>query len=185
MTALTARRSQLASNPLRGPAAIVAAATAIAALVAVAVIVLDACTSVRALMPLRLPARSGSWHAALSIYTHNLAVAAIPLLAATAVGRPQGPTLRWRRTVDALLATILAVNAARVGAAAGAYGLPLIRYLALHGPLELSAFAIAAVPYLRARSDPGQAGPIVGRAALVCAALLALAAVLEVRRGLT
>ena len=60
MTALSARRPHLGRRRLRGPAAIVAAATAIAALVAAAVIALDAGTSVRALMPLRLPARSGS-----------------------------------------------------------------------------------------------------------------------------
>jgi hypothetical protein len=80
---------------------------------------------------------------------------------------------RTRIFIDVLLAALLALNAAAVGLAFGAYGTRAIRATALHLPLELGALSLAGGAYMQACRRP-----LTGRAiaAVVAAAALLLIA---------
>jgi hypothetical protein len=86
--------------------------------------------------------------AALEIAATNLRLVAACLVAAWAVGRR--PPLRL--AFDVTLGLLSAANAAAVGVALGGYGVRLLEAVALHGPLELAAFALAGGAYLAARA---------------------------------
>jgi len=107
------------------------------------------------------------------------------MLATCATTTPNARQSSLRHVTDVVLVALLAVNAARIGAAAGAYGLPLLDYLIPHGPLELAGFALAGTPYLNARQGTPLSHRRLAHTTGIAAATLALAAVVEVRRGLT
>lgn len=84
-----------------------------------------------------------------------------------------------RTVADIVLALAVAVNAAVVGAALGAYGERMWRAVLPHAPLELAAYACALALYLRARDARLAPRPALTLAASALA-LLALAALVEV-----
>jgi hypothetical protein len=161
------------------------AATAVAA-----VIVHSACAaSARALLGYRFPGVPAEPAEAWSIFAHNLRklagiyglalVLQAPWLDAqrTAADRP-----RWHPALatvcDLGVAGALAGTFTAVILGLGGYGAQMGRALLPHGPLEVSAFALAIMVYLAARE-----GPVDRRRAATLATasivLLALAAVLE------
>jgi hypothetical protein len=107
--------------------------------------------------------------AALEIAATNLRLVGACLLGAWAVGRR--PELRL--ACDAALGLLLALNAAAVGVALGAYGTQMLQAVALHGPLELAAFAWGGGAYLAARRDPLSASRLAAAAAAASAFALA------------
>jgi hypothetical protein len=114
---------------------------------------------------LRSPEPARELQAAVEVATTNLRLLAAVLVGAIAI--QQLPALR--APVDLALGTLAALNLAVAALALGADGVPLLTQVALHGTLELAAFAIAASAYLAARQ--GALGP----RALVSAAGLAVA----------
>lgn len=84
-----------------------------------------------------------------------------------------------RTVADLVLGIAVAVNAAVVGAALGAYGERMVRAVLPHAPLELAAYACALALYLRARDARLTPRPALALAAWALA-LLALAAFVEV-----
>jgi hypothetical protein len=117
--------------------------------------------------------REGSWSDAATYFGTNLRVVSAVLLAAWARSRcrPLGPAF------DALIATVIASNAALVGAAVGAYGPQTIPSLP-HLPAEWAAVAVAIGLCLVARRAALSASDIV-RSGLASSGLLAAAAVIE------
>jgi hypothetical protein len=137
-----------------GPAALLAASgrlfAAAATSVAVGALVvrcLGRGSWVRSLLGLRLPEPAGDPQAAVQAAATNLRLLVAVLVGALAVQRL--PAVR--APVDIALGTLAALNLAVVALAFGAYGVPLLTQVALHGTLELAAFAIATSAYLAAR----------------------------------
>jgi hypothetical protein len=108
---------------------------------------------------------------ALATAASNARLAAAALLAASAVQRR--PSLR--APLDSALGLLAAANLGLIGAAVGAYGRPLLESVALHGPLELAAFAVCGAAYLTARRQQLTGRTLVA-ASGISFALLALAA---------
>ncbi len=87
--------------------------------------------------------------------------------------------LRVTRTVcDVLIGGLVALNAAVVGLALGAYGDRMVVAMLPHGPVELVAFSCSIALYLRARRYDLRA-PVVARLVGLSLGLLAVAAFLE------
>jgi len=131
--------------PLAGR--VVLGAVALASTSALAVWASGAGPRTRQLLDFGFAAPARNTHATLEIAATNLRLVAACLLAAWTVGRQ--PPLRL--ALDAAVGLLLALNAATVGVAVGAYGPRLLEAIALHGPLELAAFALASGAYLAAR----------------------------------
>jgi hypothetical protein len=109
------------------------------------------------------------------IAVHNARIAAGTVLSAAARSRIPAAT---RHVLDVVLATLLAVNAATVGIALGAYGIRVATAIAPHVPLELAAFSLAGGAYMQACKEPVSVRKLAGVAAL-SALLLVAAAMLE------
>jgi hypothetical protein len=109
------------------------------------------------------------------IALHNATIAAGTVLGAAA--RPRIPAAT-RPVLDAVLAALLAVNAAAVGVAFGAYGTRIATAIALHLPLELAAFSLAGGAYMQACEQPLSTRTL-GAVAALSAVLLIAAATLE------
>ena len=80
------------------------------------------------------------------------------------------------RAITAVLLAIALLNAILLAAAFASSPAPTLHALAIHGPLELMAFSVAAAFY-----HQGAEGPMVTVGGITCVALLALAALAEVR----
>lgn len=149
--------------------------------VALLVAVLGRAGALREQFGFRFPSAAASLSEVASIWMQNAQLAALVLLAAVALLALRGhPHAAWlaRFCCDAVLALLLALNLLLIGLALGAYGTRLAAQLALHGPVELAGFAIAGAGYLAARVGAlGYLGLL--RLAALCAAVLALAALLE------
>jgi hypothetical protein len=88
---------------------------------------------------------------ALRIALQNGRIATATLLCALAVRRLPEPV---RAIVDVILAVVLALNAAAIGLALGAYGERLMVATAAHAPIELAALSLAGAAYVSARRQP-------------------------------
>jgi uncharacterized membrane protein SpoIIM required for sporulation len=157
----------------RGAARVYAGIFALIGLFALALAVVGSAQA-RSLLPLgfgRLP-EDGATVATIAL--NNARVALVPfglaLLAQQAVG--------IRRVGDLVVAGLLALNAAQLAAALVGYGVRAVVALVPHTLVELAAYAVAGAVYLRGRQEPLGLGAVV-LPALACAALLAIAAVLE------
>jgi hypothetical protein len=112
--------------------------------------------------------------AAFDVAAANARLAAAALLSAWAVRHRPG----LRAALDPVLGLVAAANLALLAVALGAYGRPLLESVALHGPLELAAFAVCAAAYLAARQQELDRNALVGAGAAAFA-LLAAAAIVE------
>ena len=127
---------------------------------------------VRDLLDLGLrPTRCSGAEAAV-IAANNIRLAAAPLIGAVVLAHQP----RLRPPLDVLLAALLVINAAIVGAALAAYGANLSTRLLPHGPLELAGFSAAGGVYVAARSRPVSAREWASAASMAAAALIAAAA---------
>ena len=126
------------------------------------------------------PPSDGSLAEALAIFANNAAIAlAVLALACLRLRWPPTPEDPGTRAVHAIgaasLAAVAAANALLIGGQLGELGLPALRRVALHAPLELGGFALAALAYLRARDDTGRCAlGALGGASLASLALGAL-----------
>ncbi len=145
--------------------------TIAAALVAAATPTLAA--SLRAWFAFEPGVRAGGSAQAIGIWTANLRPLGLLLLATLALRER-----RLRPVLDGIVALALGTNVALVGLALGAYGPPLLPWLA-HVPLEWAGLAAGLAAFARAR-DHTPSLPAVAGAGAVGAGLLALAAVVEV-----
>jgi hypothetical protein len=102
-------------------------------------------------------------------------MAALALIAAAIVPRVDASA---RAFLDASLAVPLVVNAAVLGVTVGAYGSRAITALAAHTPIEFAALALSGGAYMHARKQTVRPAEL-AVTALLCAALLGAAAVLE------
>lgn len=125
-----------------------AAACALCAAVALGVALAGQRDTARTELAFGFPTAPRELAHAAAIAAHNARYAAAVLIACLAVG--WAPTLRV--VLDAALAALLGFNATLIGVALGAYGLRLAQAIAVHGTLELAAFALVGGAYLRARS---------------------------------
>ncbi len=152
------------------------------ALLAVAMIVyLIAPASARRLLSFAFPVGPPGLRAAWGIFTANLRLAAVPLASALLLRMADrdGPAFNPARTLlDAIIATILALNVMIVGAGFGAYGARMIRYALPHGPVELTGYCCALTVYASARAGHLQARQA-WLLALASVTLLAVSAMLE------
>ena len=124
---------------------------------------------------------------AASIFLHNLralsAIGGLLLVAQSPYwnasdGQP-GPIHRMlQRVGEALLAAAVAANVIVVGASLGAYGPRMVRAGLPHGPVELSAYALALALYVQGRRRRLPTRHMLAVASL-SVAVLALGAVLE------
>jgi hypothetical protein len=114
---------------------------------AAALLVLPARPAVRSWLALRLaPHHAATLGDASAIALHNATAAALPL--ACALAAPASRALR--RLADGAVLALLGLNAAIAGAALGAYGPAILRYLP-HLPGEWTALALAAGAWGAAR----------------------------------
>jgi hypothetical protein len=107
----------------------------------------------RQLLALRLSAEATpapSVARVIELFAHNLPIAAWPLLLGAA-GARQHPLAR--RVADTAVLACIALNALPVGAALGAYGVPLLPYIP-QLPLEWAALALGAGSWLAHRNHP-------------------------------
>jgi hypothetical protein len=192
------RRPPAARHASALPAAASASTVAVAALIASALgaIVLLVALVTRVALASRariwlhytfpgVPHRMG---AAVGIFANNsrelLGVLGLLLIAQLAARRAEGPTraqLVVRTGGELLLAGTVGANVLVVGAAVGAYGNRMIGAMLPHGPVEVSAYALALALYLKGRSRP-LPGPRLGITIAASVALLAGAALLETFR---
>lgn len=116
---------------------------------------------------------------AAGIALHNAKIAGGVLLCAAITPRL---TRCSRGLLDLVIAIVLALNAAAVGIAIGAYGSRALRALAPHAPLELAGLSLAGGAYTHARKQPLT---LVALAIVECASglLLVVAATLETYAG--
>jgi hypothetical protein len=164
-----------AARPLRRPAARIAGAL-LATVAAVAALVrLTGLTSAaRELLAFDFARPPATAAEAAATAAGNLRLAGAVLLAALVVElRPS-----VRPALDAVVATLAALNTGAAGLALAAYGRRLIEAVAAHAGLELAAFATAGGAYLSARRGALRLGSLAAAAA-ACAALLSAAAVVE------
>ena len=126
--------------------------------------------------------------AAAGIFANNgrelLGVLGLLLIAQLAARRADGPTraqVAVRTGGEPLLAGAIGVNVLVVGAAIGAYGDRMIEAMLPHGPIEVSAYALALALYLKGRSRP-LSGPGLAITIAASVGLLAGAALLETFR---
>lgn len=150
-----------------------AAISALAMTAAAAVLVTGSSDDARSLLGLDFRGVNRSPGDAISIAADNAALVGGVLVCASAL-----PRLSRRLVVDALLATILALNAAILGIAIGAYRVRAITALAPHAPLELAAFSLAGGAYMQVRKQAITTRSLTLVAA-ACAVLLVAAGFLE------
>ena len=160
----------------RGAARAAAAATGMVIAAAGTVSLGGLAGETRALLGLDFAGIERSPATAASIAIDNGRIGAGVLLCAYLA--PRLPT-RARIFIDVLLAVLLAVNAAAVGLAFGAYGLRAIRAIGPHAPLELAGLALCGGAYMQACETPLSARALAG-VGFASAALLVVAAVLEI-----
>jgi hypothetical protein len=110
----------------------------------------------------------------LMLWAHNLPLATWPLLLGVVTAHRQRLT---RQIADTLIAAWLVANVLPVGAALGAYGLPLLAYIP-QVPFEWAALALGASAWLMQRREPLTVREGLAMFALI-AGLLLCAAVLE------
>jgi hypothetical protein len=124
---------------------------------------------------------------AASIFLHNLralsAIGGLLLVAQSPHWNPRdrhpGPIHRMlQRVGEALLAAAVASNVIVIGASLGAYGLRMVRAALPHGPVELTAYALALALYVQGRHRRLPMGHIVAVGSL-SVATLAFASLLE------
>src|SRR4051794_35344336 len=154
------------------PAAAVICAAAAALVVAAAALAVAAtglADDARRLLRFGFSGVEQSSAEAARIALHNARLAAGTFVGAAA--RPRIPS-PLRPALDALLAALLAFNAGAVGVALGAYGSRVAGAIALHVPLELTAFSLAGGAYMQSRNQPPSLRVLSALAAL-CALLLA------------
>jgi hypothetical protein len=149
-------------------------ALALTAAAAVLVRALGADPAARELLGFRFDPPARQPGEVLRVAATNLRFVAAALVSAWAVTRRP----RLRLPFDITLTLLLALNVGALGLAVGAYGTRALQAVALHGPLELAAFALAGGAYLVARRGALRLGPLAATAA-ACAALLAAAALVE------
>jgi hypothetical protein len=130
-----------------GAAQCLAAATIVAALAAAAVWAGGLADETRRALRFGFGGLERTPGEAASIALYNARVAGGTLLCAIVAPHV---SLRARRAIFLLLCTVLACCASAVGVAIGAYGSRLIRAVAVHGPVEFSAFALAGGAYMQA-----------------------------------
>jgi hypothetical protein len=131
-----------------------------------------------------IPARPG---VAAGVFLHNALVLA-GIVSLVVVGQARyhttGPPIPWRFQLaarwvaDCLLGSAVAVNVVSVGASLGAYGSRMVRAALPHGPVEISAFALALALYVQGRDRPLSARHVATVLALALTGL-AIAAMLE------
>jgi hypothetical protein len=107
------------------------------------------------------------------IALHNATIATGTMLGAAARTRIPVAT---RPVLDVVLATLLAINAAAVGVALGAYGTRVATAIVTHLPLELAAFSLAGGAYMQACKQPLRVRELTGVAAATALLLVAAAA---------
>ena len=112
---------------------------------------------------------------AASIALFNARLAAATLLCAVIAPHVTLPT---RRAIFLLLCTVLMCCASALGIATGAYGTRFVRAVAIHGPVEFSAFALAGGAYMQACKQ-ALTGRAVAAVAAATGLLLVVAAALE------
>lgn len=112
---------------------------------------------------------------AFGIAAHNGWMAALAMIAAAIVPRVDASA---RAFLDVSLAVLLVFNAAVLGVTVGGYGSRALTALAPHTPIEFAALALSGGTYIHARKQTVRAADLAATA-LLCAALLAIAAVLE------
>ncbi len=129
-----------------------------------------------------LPARPS---AAVEILVHNLravgGVFGLLLITQAACRRPGGPSRTQRVLLavgEIVVAVAVAENIVTIGAAVGAYGHRMIAAMLPHGPVEVTAYALALASYWHARRQPLPARETL-TLAVCCGLLLAIAAALE------
>ena len=81
--------------------------------------------------------------------------------------------------MDAIVAAVVLLNVALVGASVGAYGARMVRTLLPHGPLEVLAYSIAISAYANARMGRRQHWRDLVLAGGACLVMLAVAAMVE------
>lgn len=155
-------------------AAVAGGAVGITSLVAVAVVATGSRSAARDYFALPFPGPSRQGGDVVQIAAHNGRYALGVMLSCVAVQAAP----RMRPLLDVVLAGLLGLNAGLIGLAWGAYGTQLLRALALHGSVELAAFAVCGGAYLRARRGrlPARGLALAGG---TCAVLIILAAGLE------
>jgi len=113
------------------------------------------------------------------IALHNAKIAGAVLLCAALAPRL---TQRIRCSVGLILAIVLALNAAAIGLAIGAYGSRALHALAPHAPLELVGLSLTGGAYVHARRQPLRPLVLMG-VGCTSGALLIVAAALETYAG--
>lgn len=114
-----------------------------------------------------------------AIALHNAKIASGVLLCAALAPRL---TQRIGCSVGLILAIVLALNAATIGMAIGAYGTRALHALAPHAPLELVGLSLTGGAYMRARRQPLRP-PVLMGVGCTSGALLIVAAALETYAG--
>jgi len=116
---------------------------------------------------------------ALQILARNVSVAALFLTAAASVSRHPN----WRPAGDLFVITTAVLTLITGATSLAAFGGELVRYAIVFGPIEIAGFTVAAATYATARRRPPVSLAALALRATLCAASLALAAVLEARFG--
>jgi hypothetical protein len=123
---------------------------------------------------------------ALSIFTNNVWILLVPLAMTLIVQARFEVERRTRRRAYVALCDLVAltpvlINALTIGMSLGAYGWRMVLSMLPAGPVELTAFALAASVYMRSRRAAITRGAIAGVAgtATLSLALLLAAALLE------
>ena len=123
---------------------------------------------------------------ALSIFTNNVCILFVPLAMALIIQARFELEHRTPRRVyvafcDLAALTPVLINALTIGMSLGAYGWRMMLSMLPAGPVELTAFALAASVYMRSRRQAITRGEIPGVAgtATLALALLFAAALLE------
>jgi len=158
-----------------GASQCLAAATIVAALAAAAVWAGGLADETRRALRFGFGGLERSPDEAARIALYNARVAGGTLLCAIVAPHV---SLRARRAIFLLLCTVLVCCASAVGVAVGAYGTRLIRAVAVHGPVEFSAFSLAGGAYMQACTQALTRRELAAVAAAT-GLLLIVAAVLE------
>ena len=103
------------------------------------------------------------------VFATNMRLAAAVL----AGGRRAALPVSREWPVDVALGALAVINMALVGVAFGAYGLPLLRRVAIHTAFELAAFSVAGSSYLAARDGRLTRSCLYTAAGLACVLLAA------------
>ena len=164
MKTAAASRETTATSILTGALVCAIVAAAIAGVTACLVIAAGISGAARHTLRFGFAGVEHSARGAAQIAIHNGRYAAGTLVCALA--RPSLP--RWARLVsDYLLATTLALNAAAIGIAVGAYRWRALAATAPHLPIEFAGLSLAGGAYLHARKQPLSRRALIAAAAAV------------------